>query len=144
MNRVRMATDAAIAHGRKIAVFGRSMESAVTNGRALGYLNIPDNMLVEQSEIKHIPDDELLILSSWTSHQGEPMAALARIAEGTHKQIRLKPKDNVILRRLSQYQEIPLRSMLSSISLKKAVPMLYMVKSITFILLVMAVKKNRN
>ena len=94
MNRVRMATDAAIAHGRKIAVFGRSMESAVTNGRALGYLNIPDDMLVEQSEIKHIPDDELLILS--TGSQGEPMAALARIAEGTHKQIRLKPNDNVI------------------------------------------------
>ncbi|KAI3473470.1 hypothetical protein Pfo_031667 [Paulownia fortunei] len=76
MNRVRMATDAAIARGRKIAVFGRSMESAVTN------------------DIKHIPDDELLILS--TGSQGEPMAALARIAEGTHKQIRLKPKDNVI------------------------------------------------
>jgi len=68
MNRVRMATDAAIAHGRKIAVFGRSMESAVTNGRALGYLNIPDNMLVEQSELKHFPDDELLILS--TGSQG--------------------------------------------------------------------------
>ncbi|WEV54892.1 ribonuclease J [Leuconostocaceae bacterium ESL0723] len=94
MNRIRMATDAAIAHGRKIAVFGRSMESAMTNGRALGYLNIPDEYLVEQSQIKNIPDDELLILS--TGSQGESMAALARIAEGTHKQIRLKPKDNVI------------------------------------------------
>ncbi|CAH1850537.1 ribonuclease J1 [Convivina intestini] len=94
MNRIRMATDAAIAHGRKIAVFGRSMESAMTNGRALGYLNIPDEYLLEQSQIKNVPDDELLILS--TGSQGESMAALARIAEGSHKQIKLKPKDNVI------------------------------------------------
>ncbi|USS91847.1 ribonuclease J1 [Fructobacillus americanaquae] len=94
MNRIKMATDAAIAHGRKIAVFGRSMESAMTNGRALGYLNIPDDALIEQSQIKNIPDDELLILS--TGSQGESMAALARIANGTHKQVRLKPNDNVI------------------------------------------------
>ncbi|CAK1227186.1 ribonuclease J1 [Fructobacillus tropaeoli] len=94
MNRIKMATDAAIAHGRKIAVFGRSMESAMTNGRALGYLNIPDDTLIEQSQIKNIPDDELLILS--TGSQGESMAALARIANGTHKQVRLKPNDNVI------------------------------------------------
>lgn len=94
MNRIKMATDAAIKHGRKIAVFGRSMESAMANGRALGYLNIPDDALIEQSQIKNIPDDELLILS--TGSQGESMAALARIANGTHKQVRLKPNDNVI------------------------------------------------
>lgn len=94
MNRIKMATDAAIKNGRKIAVFGRSMESAMTNGRALGYLDIPDDALVEQSQIKNIPDDELLIMS--TGSQGESMAALARIANGTHKQVRLKPKDNVI------------------------------------------------
>ncbi|MFC4760794.1 ribonuclease J1 [Fructobacillus durionis] len=94
MNRIKMATDAAIRHGRKIAVFGRSMESAMSNGRALGYLDIPDDALVEQSQIKNIPDDELLIMS--TGSQGESMAALARIANGTHKQVRLKPKDNVI------------------------------------------------
>ncbi|MBS9337795.1 ribonuclease J1 [Fructobacillus parabroussonetiae] len=94
MNRIKMATDAAIKNGRKIAVFGRSMESAMTNGRALGYLDIPDDALIEQSQIKNIPDDELLIMS--TGSQGESMAALARIANGTHKQVRLKPKDNVI------------------------------------------------
>ncbi|GAP02394.1 mRNA degradation ribonuclease J1/J2 [Fructobacillus pseudoficulneus] len=94
MNRIKMATDAAIKHNRKIAVFGRSMESAMANGRALGYLNIPDDALIEQSQIKNIPDDELLILS--TGSQGESMAALARIANGTHKQVRLKPNDNVI------------------------------------------------
>lgn len=94
MNRVKMAAEAAVANGRKIAVFGRSMESAVTNGRALGFLNVPDTAFVEQNDIKNIPDDELMILS--TGSQGEAMAALARIAEGTHKHIQLKPKDNII------------------------------------------------
>ncbi|MDF7637031.1 ribonuclease J [Leuconostocaceae bacterium ESL0958] len=94
MNRIKMATEAAIKNGRKIAVFGRSMEAAMANGRALGYLDIPEDALVEQSQIKNIPDDELLIMS--TGSQGESMAALARIANGTHKQVKLKPKDNVI------------------------------------------------
>lgn len=94
MSRIQMATEAAIEHGRKIAVFGRSMESAINNGRALGYLDIPDDMLVDAHEINRLPPEKTLIMS--TGSQGEPMAALARIANGTHRQISIQPNDTVI------------------------------------------------
>ncbi|KRN75006.1 hypothetical protein IV73_GL000763 [Weissella kandleri] len=94
MSRVQMATEAALAHGRKIAVFGRSMETAVRNGLALGYLDIPEDMLVDAREANKLPPEKILILS--TGSQGEPMAALARIANGTHKQIKIQPNDTVI------------------------------------------------
>lgn len=94
MSRIQMATKAAIEHGRKIAIFGRSMESAVTNGLALGYLDIPEDMLVDAHEINRLPPEEILIMS--TGSQGEPMAALARIANGTHRQISIQPNDTVI------------------------------------------------
>ncbi len=94
LSRVKMAMDSAVRHGRKIAVFGRTMETAVNNGRDLGYLNISDEFLLEPSDLKNTPPDETLILSSGS--QGEPMAALARIANGTHKQIKLQPNDTVV------------------------------------------------
>lgn len=94
MSRVQMATEAALEHGRKIAVFGRSMESAVNNGLALGYLDIPEDMLIDAHEVNKLPPEKVLILC--TGSQGEPMAALARIANGTHKQIKIQPNDTVI------------------------------------------------
>lgn len=94
MSRVQMATEAALEHGRKIAVFGRSMESAVNNGLALGYLDIPEDMLIDAHEVNKLPLEKVLILC--TGSQGEPMAALARIANGTHKQIKIQPNDTVI------------------------------------------------
>lgn len=94
MSRVKMAMESAVKHGRKIAVFGRSMESAVRNGRELGYLDVPDEFMLEPQDLKKTPPEKTLIMS--TGSQGEPMAALARIASGTHKQIKLQPGDTVI------------------------------------------------
>lgn len=92
--RVSQAIDAAMKNGRKVAVFGRSMEQAIVNGRELGYLNIPDGVILEPSEINKLPANKVMLLC--TGSQGEPMAALSRIANGTHRQISIQPGDTII------------------------------------------------
>ncbi|MGY5339145.1 ribonuclease J1 [Levilactobacillus spicheri] len=94
ISRIETACETALAHGRKIAVFGRSMEAAIVNGRELGYLNIPDEALVDANAIRSLPADKVMILC--TGSQGEPMAALSRIANGTHRQISIQPGDMVV------------------------------------------------
>ena len=92
--RVSTAIQAAIDTGRKVAIFGRSMENGVQNGIDLGYLNVPDGLIVDANEINHTPAEQVMILC--TGSQGEPLAALSRIANGTHRQISLQPGDTVI------------------------------------------------
>jgi len=94
ISRIQEAAQVALEHHRKIAVFGRSMEAAIVNGRELGYLNIPDDAMVDANDIKSIPANKVMILC--TGSQGEPMAALSRIANGTHRQISIQPGDTVI------------------------------------------------
>lgn len=94
ISRIQQAADAAVNKGRKIAVFGRSMEASIVNGRELGYLNIPEDAIVDAREINSLPANKVMILC--TGSQGEPMAALSRIANGTHRQVSIQPGDTVV------------------------------------------------
>ncbi|MFA7061733.1 MAG: ribonuclease J [Pedobacter sp.] len=95
MHRVQQAVDAATSCGRKILPNGRSMIANVRIARQLGYLNVPDSMLMDIKELNNLPPEQVCIVS--TGSQGEPMSALARIAMDDHKQIKIAKGDTVIL-----------------------------------------------
>ncbi len=92
--RVQQIIDASIATGRKIIVFGHSMEKTIEIASKLKYIKYPKGWVLNSRELKKQDTDYVTILC--TGSQGEPMAALSRIANGTHKQIKLLPNDTVI------------------------------------------------
>ena len=94
VHRVQQVLDAAHAHGRKVALVGRSMVRNMNIAAELGYLKVPAGILVDAKRIDDVRDDELVLMC--TGSQGEPMAALSRIANNDHK-ISVGPGDTVIL-----------------------------------------------
>ncbi|WP_152392524.1 ribonuclease J [Paenibacillus guangzhouensis] len=95
IHRVQQVIDAAVATNRKLTVIGRSMVNVVTIASELGYLHIPDGMLIEPEEVNKMAADRVVILS--TGSQGEPMSALTRMARNTHRKIDILPGDTVII-----------------------------------------------
>jgi ribonuclease J len=95
IHRVQQVVEAAKKHDRLVGVTGRSMIRNVQIARDLGYLDLPDAMLVDQRDINRVPDGDIAVLT--TGSQGEPLAALSRIANGTHRTIETGPGDTVVI-----------------------------------------------
>ena len=95
IHRVSQVVEAAKKHDRLVGVAGRSMVRNVGIARELGYLDLPQQMLVEQRDMGRVPDSDIAILM--TGSQGEPLAALSRIAAGTHRTVEVGPGDTVVI-----------------------------------------------
>ncbi|MDR3585975.1 MAG: ribonuclease J [Desulfosporosinus sp.] len=95
VNRLQQAISAAFKYQRKVATVGRSMINVVSIAAELGYLDIPEDTLIEVDEAMRLPGNEVCILT--TGSQGEPMAALTRMAMHNHRQLSIYPGDTVIL-----------------------------------------------
>ena len=95
INRIQLIVDIAKARKKKIVFNGRSIEISANIAKELGYLHIPAGMQIDIQEVSDYADDEIILLTTGT--QGEPMSALARMSGGSHKQIKIKAGDTVIL-----------------------------------------------
>ena len=94
MFRVQQIIEACVETNRKIAIFGRSMEKTIEVGQQVGYIKAPKGTIIDSSTIENYKPEELCLLC--TGSQGEPLAALSRVANGSHKIIKLIPGDTII------------------------------------------------
>ena len=94
VDRVQQIINSADKYGRKVCVEGRSMVNTIETASKLGYLQIPDNTLIDIESLKSYPDEKVVLVT--TGSQGESMAALSRMANGTHKKVQIKPGDMIV------------------------------------------------
>ena len=95
VDRIQQIINVAAKYGRKVAVTGRSMENAMKVSTELGYMNVPEGVLVDVAHVKSLPKNKVCIIT--TGSQGETMSALTRMAFNTHRQVDIQPGDRVII-----------------------------------------------
>jgi ribonuclease J len=95
VDRVQQIINSADKYGRKVVIEGRSMVNVINTASELGFIQIPDNTLIDISQMKSYPDEQIVLIT--TGSQGENMAALSRIAANIHSKVSIKPGDTVIL-----------------------------------------------
>ena len=94
VDRVQLIINCAEKYGRKVAIEGRSMVNIISIASELGYLSLPDNILIDVEQLRSYPDEQTVIIT--TGSQGESMAALSRMANGTHRKVSIKPNDTIV------------------------------------------------
>lgn len=95
IHRVQQIVNSAVKYNRKVAICGRSMLNVMSVAKELGYLNIPENVLVDIDEITNYPEEQMVLIT--TGSQGEPMSALARMSSGDHRKVVITANDLVII-----------------------------------------------
>ena len=95
ISRVQQVINAAVRHGRKVTMVGRSMQNNVSMAVDMGYLTAPPDVIVSMSQARELPLDKIVIMA--TGSQGEPTSALVRIANGEHQDIEIVPGDTVVI-----------------------------------------------
>ena len=94
VDRVQQIINSAYKYGRKVVVEGRSMVNIISTASELGYLNVPDNTLIEIDQMKNYPPEKMVLIT--TGSQGESMAALSRMAADVHRKVTIQPNDTII------------------------------------------------
>ena len=94
ISRIQQIVEACVKYNRKILIIGRSMENTINISREYGYIKIPDSSLISADKVKDYKNSEVVILCSGS--QGEPLAALSRIANGEHPLVKIVPGDTVV------------------------------------------------
>ena len=95
VDRVQQVINSAYKSGRKVVIEGRSMVNTISIAQELGYISIPENTLIDIEQLKNYPDEKTVLIT--TGSQGESMAALSRMASGTHRKVHIMPGDVVVL-----------------------------------------------
>ena len=94
VDRVQQIINQAYKNGRKVVVEGRSMVNIISTATELGYISIPDNTLIDIEHLKNYPPEKTVLIT--TGSQGESMAALSRMANGTHRKVSIRPNDTIV------------------------------------------------